>query len=210
MVIKNSNIDAMPEFKFSCPKCHQPVQCDSTFAGSQINCPLCGQAITVPPATPSLTAPGERTLQVKASTLKTVTLIGLSVLLAVGMVLLAVHFLAGPTTLTFRAFVDGTDVVKLSGNKLWIEHQVFTRPDKISINGKKWNPVWNGNTSMPYDLSPAFHPRHAENIKLINRAGRGTITILEMPSPENQQTLSIQVDDGPYPGADWYELAVSW
>src|SRR5664280_496470 len=192
----------MAEFKFSCPQCRQQIQCDSTYVGSQINCPLCRQTITVPPVTPSVAAPGERMLQIKASTLQTLAIIGLSVLLAAGMVLLAVHFLAGPKTATFKAFVDGTDVVKLSGKKLWIEHQAFQRPDKISVNGKKWNLVWNDKTSMPYDLLPAFNPRRPESIKLIKSAGRGNIAILERPTPANDETLSVQLDDGGEEGAD--------
>ena len=39
----------MAEFKFFCPCCGQAVQCDTGYCGSQINCPACQQAITVPP-----------------------------------------------------------------------------------------------------------------------------------------------------------------
>ncbi len=38
----------MPEFKFSCPQCDQHIQCDTSYAGAQINCPGCQQPITVP------------------------------------------------------------------------------------------------------------------------------------------------------------------
>jgi hypothetical protein len=38
----------MAEFKFSCPLCNQHIQCDTGYAGMQINCPSCNQAIIVP------------------------------------------------------------------------------------------------------------------------------------------------------------------
>ncbi len=33
---------------FNCPKCDQELAVDSSGAGSEINCPSCGQAITIP------------------------------------------------------------------------------------------------------------------------------------------------------------------
>jgi serine/threonine protein kinase len=132
------------------------------------------------------------------------------ILLAGGIILLAVHLLAGPKTLTFKAFVDGVDVVKLSGKNLWIEHLYDQLPAKMSINGKKWNPVWDKNTSAEYELHPAFKPRNPESIKLTKRTGRGAVFIMEEPTDENGGTLAIRVDDGGIGGADWYEFTVSW
>jgi hypothetical protein len=40
----------MTEFKFSCPGCGQHIACDVGYAGAQINCPTCKQAIVVPQA----------------------------------------------------------------------------------------------------------------------------------------------------------------
>jgi hypothetical protein len=57
----------MPDFKFACPQCGQNILCDDSYAGSQIACPICNQAIVVPqpsgahaapPAAP--TGPGSR------------------------------------------------------------------------------------------------------------------------------------------------------
>ena len=42
----------MAEFKFFCPQCGQHIQCDTGYAGRQINCPVCQQAIVVPSPTP--------------------------------------------------------------------------------------------------------------------------------------------------------------
>jgi DNA-directed RNA polymerase subunit RPC12/RpoP len=74
----------MSEFKFNCPQCKQHIACDTTYVGSQINCPACRQAIMVPPLPPMVAAPGERTIQIKVSTLRKASLIGLCVLLVAG------------------------------------------------------------------------------------------------------------------------------
>ena len=45
---------------FNCPHCEQEMSVDSTGAGSEIQCPSCGQKITIPadaPAAPSVPAP---------------------------------------------------------------------------------------------------------------------------------------------------------
>lgn len=200
----------MAEFKFPCPRCKQDIQCDSSYTGSQINCPMCQQIIVVPPMAPPTVSGGERTIQFKISTLRTVALLAAGVLAAAGIVMLAVHLLAGPKTVTFKAWVDGVDVVKLSGKNLWIEHLDFHPPNRMSINGKKWNPGWDGNTSAEYGLRPVFKPRNADSVKLTKRAGRGSISIVEKPTAANEETLAIKLDDGSQGGADWYEFTVSW
>ena len=54
----------MAEFKFSCPFCGQNVQCDTSHSGTQINCPTCKEAITVPQAAAVSSAPAKsRTLR---------------------------------------------------------------------------------------------------------------------------------------------------
>src|SRR5258708_38496705 len=40
----------MSEFKYACPVCGQHIQCDSSQAGTQMECPTCFQKITVPQA----------------------------------------------------------------------------------------------------------------------------------------------------------------
>jgi len=42
---------------FNCPKCEQELAVDSTGAGSEINCPACGEKIVIPAAAKSPTAP---------------------------------------------------------------------------------------------------------------------------------------------------------
>jgi hypothetical protein len=39
----------MSEFKFSCPRCQQHLQCDEQLSGTQIQCPNCNHLIRIPP-----------------------------------------------------------------------------------------------------------------------------------------------------------------
>ena len=160
-------------------------------------------------------------MRISKSTLWTVAFAGLGVLLAAGIVVLTLWLLAGPKTVTVKAYVDGTDVVKLRGRELWIEHQAWVQPARITINGVKWNPVWNAtqspsfpnwtnNVSLPFVLNYSFRPRNPDRIQISKKNGRGTVAIAEMPTPDNQETLAIIMDDGPFAGADWYEFTVSW
>src|SRR5258707_7008570 len=40
----------MSEFTYACPVCGQHIRCDSSQAGTQMECPTCFQKITVPQA----------------------------------------------------------------------------------------------------------------------------------------------------------------
>lgn len=152
---------------------------------------------------------GEPVVRVKVSTVRTVVLIAVGILAFVCITDLAFH-LTGPKKMTFRASVDGVDVVKIHGYRLWIEHEDFQLPIKIKINGSVWNPAWDGSISASYTLRRAFSPGNPADIKLVKLRGRGDVSILEMPSPDNNQTLAIKLDDGPYGGADLYEFTLSW
>jgi len=113
--------------------------------------------------------------------------------------------------LTIKATIDGSDVVKVSGNKLWIVHEDFQLPQRILLNDKVWIPQWTSNVSAPYEgLQPPFAPRDLQKIKVSKKAGRGTVTITQRPSAENDQTLGIRIDDNEQPGADRYTIRVVW
>ncbi|SPE60080.1 conserved hypothetical protein [Verrucomicrobia bacterium] len=43
---------------FNCPKCEQELAVDSTGAGTEINCPSCGELITIPEPETIVTKPG--------------------------------------------------------------------------------------------------------------------------------------------------------
>ena len=136
---------------------------------------------------------------------------------AVAMVLVGFATLAflngcGPRrALTVSADIDGSDVVKVSGNKLWIEHEDFQLPQRIILNGRVWIPQWTTNVSAPYEgLQPPFAPRNPRKIKVTKKAGRGTVTIIQRPSAENDQTLGIRIDDNSQPGSDRYDIRIFW
>jgi hypothetical protein len=133
-------------------------------------------------------------------------------LIFLGMACLA--FVSGcgkPHVLTFRAVVDGSDVVKVSGFQLWIEHEDFQQPTSMFINGKPWHPVWTDKVSEHFqDLSPAFHPRDATKIKITQLKGRGSVSIIQQPTTANEETLAFRIDDGPFGGADTYQVQVTW
>jgi len=118
-------------------------------------------------------------------------------------------------TVKIKAYIDGSDTVKIQGNKLWFEHEEFDLPGDHNtkptlINGKPWRPAWNDKTSIAYEgLRPAFKPGAPAEIKLTKLSGRGEVNISEMPTPENNQTLAIHFNDEP-PGADWYEVRIDW
>jgi nitrous oxide reductase accessory protein NosL len=114
--------------------------------------------------------------------------------------------------MTMRVFIDGDDVVKLSGNRLWLEHETFKIPEKpIALNGMAWTPTWKDNVSSTFEgINPAFKPRDPKDIRISKQAGRGEVAIVQMPSSENNGTLAFRISDGDFPGADWYEITVSW
>ena len=201
------------EFRFPCPQCKGIIQCDTSYVGSRIDCPICQKSITVPPVPRTEASSGEAALKLKKSTLIKAGIIAACALIVVAVVMM-IPYLFGPKSVRFKAYVDGTDVVKFSGRHLWIEHLEWQQPARISINGVNWRPNWNANGSdnktKPYTLKRAFRPGNPQNIKLTKLLGRGTVAITEQPSRENDQTLAIQIDDGPFGGADWYEFTVSW
>jgi serine/threonine protein kinase len=114
--------------------------------------------------------------------------------------------------LTVKAFIDASDVVKVSGNRLWFEHETGTLPGRnIFVNGKAWSPSWTNNVSTEFvGLNPAFRPHDPQKIQITKRVGRGTVSVAQFPSPANDETLAVRIDDVDFGGADWYEVVISW
>lgn len=210
----------MAEFKFSCPQCAQNILCDSSYAGSNINCPSCQRSITVP-RPPSVAPAGERVFQVRVSTVRNIALIAMAVVLLGGIIEGTLYLFASARSVTFKAWVDGSDTLKLRGRRLWLEHLTWGQPTKISVNGKKWTPTWNdasspsfpswnNNRTEMYSPGSNFSAKTSDHVKLAKKVGRGTVSVVEGPSPDNDYTLTVKIDDGPQSGADWYEFTVSW
>lgn len=124
-----------------------------------------------------------------------------------------------PDELRIRAFIDGSDTIKILGNELWYQHHDFDLPGKWKgeydeptyINGRAWKPRWNDSVSKPYqNLWPPLPEVANEAIQLTKEAGRGEVSITETPSAENDYTLSIYFDDNEPGGAEWYEIVIEW
>jgi len=120
-------------------------------------------------------------------------------------------------TLTIRTYIDGSDVIKVSGNSVWFEHEEFDLPGRNGgvnyptyINGVAWMPEWTDKTSAPYTaVNPRFWPLNPQKIKLLKRIGRGSATVVDTPTTASG-TLAIRIDDNAEGGAAWYEVVVSW
>jgi serine/threonine protein kinase len=133
---------------------------------------------------------------------------------------LAVAFHSTPQTknvITIKARIDGRDILKIRGNKVWWEHELGGLPgdpqggnEPTFINGIGWRPQWDGSNSIPFEpLAPAFRPKHPEQVTFTKLSGRGDAMTSELPTPANNSTLSISFNDEEG-GADWYEVNILW
>jgi DNA-directed RNA polymerase subunit RPC12/RpoP len=77
----------MAEFKFPCPRCGQQIQCDTGYAGTQINCPACQQPIAVPQVPRSGALAAQPAVPAKSRTLQNVLVITAAVLVLAGLVI---------------------------------------------------------------------------------------------------------------------------
>ena len=84
----------MTEFKFHCPQCGRQIQCDVSYATSQINCPACQKAIVVPAAPATLVSNGQAA-QIRKHTLRNAAIAGVCILLVAGALLLFFYFKQG-------------------------------------------------------------------------------------------------------------------
>jgi hypothetical protein len=106
--------------------------------------------------------------------------------------------------------VDGADIIKIGGGRLWIVHDGAKRPIDISVNGIKWEPNWDGAKSEPFTgFVPGLAPFAEPTVSVKQTKGRGQTTVVEPPTAENQQILSCRIQDGGN-GADDYELRITW
>jgi hypothetical protein len=115
--------------------------------------------------------------------------------------------------LTVRAYIDGSDVINVSGGRLWIKHDTGSLPGKlIYINGQTWTPTWatNGVSSEFGGVKPPLRTRSGQTIQVTKITGRGVVSIQQFPSADNDQTLAARIDDEEAGGADWYEIGISW
>ena len=126
---------------------------------------------------------------------------------------------SGTKLVTVLSLIDGSDVLKIRGNELWFEHRNFVLPGKsvdhvdasgnepTYINGEAWAPKWSDDVSLPYAAKARLLPEGSEfDARLVTPQDRGSVTILQQPSAQNDFTLSILLDDDVAVGAAWYQV----
>lgn len=113
--------------------------------------------------------------------------------------------------ITVKMKVDGRDLIMVKDGKLWIEHKAWSKPTDISVNGRRWKVQWTGDLSDQFiTFVPPLAPFGAAPVDVRKADGRGSATLKEAPSASNQQTLTIDVNDGTEGGADEYEVRITW
>ena len=118
--------------------------------------------------------------------------------------------------LSVLSLIDGSDVLKLAGDRLWFEHESADPPGKWQgrneptfIDGKEWMPVWQGKRSEPFEgLALPFPLPDGKELEVHTTRGRGRVYVSEQPGEANEHTASIYLDDRGPGGADWYEIVV--
>ena len=119
--------------------------------------------------------------------------------------------------------IDGSDILKVSGNKLWYEHRNYQLPgtwvdhddasgnEPTFVNGQAWYPEWDGGTSRPYTATAPLLPEHTVvKVTAVTVRGRGKVNVIEQPTEQNDYTLGVLLDDDPQDGAQWYEIHLRW
>jgi hypothetical protein len=129
----------------------------------------------------------------------------------------------GARTMTFRAFIDGSDYVHVQGEHVWYVHRYFELPGRYPgvnvptyVNGNAWFPQWRypdareGNYTRPYTpLTPPLDPGASDvNVEVIS--ARGSITLTQVPDASNNWEAIVLLDDDSLGGPVWYEFYLNW
>ncbi|MFN0112225.1 MAG: hypothetical protein ACKVZH_25470 [Blastocatellia bacterium] len=87
--------------------------------------------------------------------------------------------------------VDGRDLIYIRGNDLWIDH-------------RDGQPVYEANYNFYNPL-----PNRQCDVNVRKVKGRGNIRVIEQPSPRNNYTAVVQIEDRDN-GSDFYNLEIDW
>ena len=175
-----------------------------------------------PPVSPaadiSTLTPRKGKLKDMLSTKAIIAIVSACVLLVAGTLAIVFHSTTETRNIIkIKARIDGKDIMKIQGNKVWWEHEEAGLPgdpkggnQPTFINGIAWRPQWDGSNSIPFEaLTPVFNPKSPAQVTFNKLSGRGDAAISELPTPANNNTLSVYFYDEEG-GADWYELSILW
>jgi hypothetical protein len=119
----------------------------------------------------------------------------------------------GTRRIVFRATVDAGDNVVIQDGKLHIEHIDWTKPKDISINGIKWTPEWQGNTTNRFaNFIPPLAPFAGSHVsaRLAKKVkNKGWVKVLEEPTDANDQKFVVHLQDEGN-GASDFEVHITW
>jgi hypothetical protein len=110
--------------------------------------------------------------------------------------------------ITIKATVDGDDTFTIQDGHIRIKHGGWQKPIDISVNGIKWKPDWDDNTSEDFTAVP-MAPFAGANVTVKMNKGRGEMKVIEPPTDANGQRLKIHVQDEGG-GASLFEVFITW
>jgi hypothetical protein len=127
--------------------------------------------------------------------------------------------------ISIEALIDGRSWLVLQKNTAQWYHLDFAAPGRHEfvdvptlINGEEWFPVWpdvpdaeNRDCQCYSNIFKGFKPslhRNKPPVEITVLQGRGTVSILEYPSKENNNALVIEFDDNPYGGPATYQIEI--
>jgi hypothetical protein len=137
-------------------------------------------------------------------------------------------------TIDVQAFIDGRDLLVIQGNTLQWDHldysavglwngsnyptTITTYVDGVQQNQYSWTPDWpaslstgqsgTGDSSIFTGLTPAL-PSSDMSVSLDTISARDSLTIYQLPTASNNQTLILDFNDDPSSGATWYDARIT-
>ena len=129
---------------------------------------------------------------------------------------------AGRIALTIRAWIDGSDLVRVRGDEVWFERINHSLPgawvadndhtgnEPTLVNGVEWVPEWEGRTSNRYTVDGGIWPLDVWHVMVTWSSARGRVVVVEQASEANDYTFTLMLDDDQQPGAAWYEVQLRW
>jgi hypothetical protein len=109
----------------------------------------------------------------------------------------AIGALPKTNIIVFSALIDATDNLIIRNGKVQIQHVAGKPPTNMSINGKEWNPRWKKDITDSFSkFSPSLPVLKDSKVTVELLKGRGSATVLESPTIQNDYSLIIQIRDG--------------